>query len=942
MSARLHHKTPTINAVDGRGLLVRQVAYYRNKAGEQTQARISQHDHDVTGRRVAQRDPRLFAKTTDANLKTVYSLSGKTLLVDSVDAGWHLSLPGDAGQILRRWDRRGTQWQMSYDSQLRPTAIQEQAPGRDKSTVEYLRYGDSSSSSAVRNLCGALIRHDDSAGTLLVDEYALCAKPLSQTRHLLAAPEQPAWPEREEDRDLLLETGKNYTTRWRYDALAQIVQQDDAAQHQQHYRYDVAGQLKSVSVRPRGATSERNLVDGLVYNEWGEIQSQKAGNGVISRARFDTASGRLTALSASVGTETFQDLHYTYDAVGNVTQIKDGSLPVRYGSNQRVDVFSTFAYDSLYQLISATGRESAGASNPADPLPFSRMPIDAAQLFNFTEHYKYDSGGNLTELRHVRDRNNYTRVFAICAASNRVTSWNKGNAGQDMTMAYDANGNQQTLHPGRTLEWNTRNQLASVVLVQRENGPDDIERYCYDSQGQRVRKIKTTHAGITHTQEVRYLPGLEIHTRLNERLEVITLRAGRCSIRYLHWTQGRPSAIAANPLRYGFGDHLGSSSLELDERGALISQENYLPYGGTACTASRSAVEANYRTIRYSGKERDASGLYYYGHRYYAPWLQRWISPDPAGTVDGLNLYCMVGNNPLRYTDPYGHNKEESNIKEEIAAYPNILSSVNRRVGTLNYQLYNSMSTKDITKRVFQTYAYNAFKNLISLGAGLLAAPAGLVTSWAAMSGTARTTDTIASKIDATRHLPVSIYPQTSRLDPDDIEHEARTAFYDLNTKSRKAVKDLNPLTGTGQKNISLMVTSFILTKVFQIPGAWIANFEASTQATKNSNGVPSQKIKRLDEALLELDGYLAHDAAAINAAFSTLGVEEFYAKGAKGFLNQTLDRLANDIGTAQARTLRRSEIHHEIHKTRETIQRGRELLFRLNEHNKSLGRFSP
>jgi RHS repeat-associated protein len=45
-------------------------------------------------------------------------------------------------------------------------------------------------------------------------------------------------------------------------------------------------------------------------------------------------------------------------------------------------------------------------------------------------------------------------------------------------------------------------------------------------------------------------------------------------------------------------------------------------------------------------KERsDSSGLCYYGARYLAPWLTRWINPDSAGAVDGLNLYIYVGNN---------------------------------------------------------------------------------------------------------------------------------------------------------------------------------------------------------------------------------------------------------------------------------------------------------
>jgi RHS repeat-associated protein len=64
------------------------------------------------------------------------------------------------------------------------------------------------------------------------------------------------------------------------------------------------------------------------------------------------------------------------------------------------------------------------------------------------------------------------------------------------------------------------------------------------------------------------------------------------------------------------------------------------------------------KEYRYSGKERDDStGLYYYGARYYAPWLGRWISADPAGTVDGLNLYEFVGGNPITGIDIGGMSK---------------------------------------------------------------------------------------------------------------------------------------------------------------------------------------------------------------------------------------------------------------------------------------------
>lgn len=58
---------------------------------------------------------------------------------------------------------------------------------------------------------------------------------------------------------------------------------------------------------------------------------------------------------------------------------------------------------------------------------------------------------------------------------------------------------------------------------------------------------------------------------------------------------------------------------------------------------------------RYSGKRYDAeTGFFYFGYRYYAPEIGRWITPDPAGFVDGPNLYGYIHNRPLFYIDPDG------------------------------------------------------------------------------------------------------------------------------------------------------------------------------------------------------------------------------------------------------------------------------------------------
>ncbi len=71
---------------------------------------------------------------------------------------------------------------------------------------------------------------------------------------------------------------------------------------------------------------------------------------------------------------------------------------------------------------------------------------------------------------------------------------------------------------------------------------------------------------------------------------------------------------------------------------AVISYEEYYPYGSTSYQAGRSVAEVSLKRYRYTGKEKDEeTGFYYHGARYYAPWLGRWTSCDPAGLVDGPN-----------------------------------------------------------------------------------------------------------------------------------------------------------------------------------------------------------------------------------------------------------------------------------------------------------------
>ncbi|MEJ5059940.1 MULTISPECIES: RHS repeat domain-containing protein [unclassified Pseudomonas] len=658
----MHTHTPSISVVDPRALLVRSVAYHRRAVENRGDALVTQQRYDAAGRLTRQRDPRLFALSPSdptglANLTHILSLTGEALCSDSVDAGWQLGLPGAAGQALEAWDQRGWHRRTEHDSLLRPVAVFEQDVGEDERCVERITWGTGSEEDVQHNRCGQPIRQDDPAGSRLLPDYGISGSVLVEVRHFLNDLENPDWPVSEAARNRLLEPGEGAKSISRYAPSAEMVHQTDAKGHTRHFAHDCAGQLRLVALKHAGQASAVTLVSAIEYTASGQIEYELAGNGMCTRSAFDLANGRMIALSTQGPDNVYlQRLSYAYDPAGNITEIADAALPIQHFANQRIEPVRRFAYDTLYQLISATGWETAKPSlGPALPEWQAFGPPDASRWCNYVETYDYDEAGNLLQRLHhgaVDD----TLNMRVASHSNRSVKARSGLPG--IGELFDARGNLLELQPGNALHWNGRNQLARVTQVARPDVADDDERYVYDGEGARLRKCRTTVAKtMIHTAEVRYLPGIELHANsaTGELLQIVSIQAGRCTVRLLHWDSPPPAEQENDQLRYCINDQLGSSAFEVDAQAKTISQEVYYPFGGTAWLAGRHELETSYKTIRYSGKERDATGLYYYGGRYYIPWLQHWLNPDPAGDVDGLNFYRFVNNAAMNNVDRAGY-----------------------------------------------------------------------------------------------------------------------------------------------------------------------------------------------------------------------------------------------------------------------------------------------
>ena len=177
---------------------------------------------------------------------------------------------------------------------------------------------------------------------------------------------------------------------------------------------------------------------------------------------------------------------------------------------------------------------------------------------------------------------------------------------------YNLNGSMSVRKTGavtQTLRWDSRNQLAQVTW----GSPVQNEYYGYDEGGRRVAKAFVSGGSTVMT----YYPFVHYEQ---------TGSSGAGVTKYYFFGGERfamRTGSGAGVLRFLYQDHLSSTVHVTDGAGATVAGRGYYAFGATM--RSTGTMPTNHL---FTDQQQDASGLYYYGARYYDPAIGHFISPD--------------------------------------------------------------------------------------------------------------------------------------------------------------------------------------------------------------------------------------------------------------------------------------------------------------------------
>ena len=362
-----------------------------------------------------------------------------------------------------------------------------------------------------------------------------------------------------------------------------------------------------------GVTNETSTDD---FGRTTQVRTVRSDGTLVFNTDYEYADGKaensttnlVSKYSQSYGSDSVLSYDYSYDANGNITEIKqNGKLTNKY------------VYDSLNEL---------------------KEEYDYVNIFYI--NYSYDGAGNLqNKYEQVLDPNygyptgtqhGNTYEYTDTSWKDRLTKVNGSN------ISYDANGNPLTYRDGMSFEWENGRILKKI------NTSDSSIQMSYDSNGMRTQKT---------------VGGVKTNYYYDSNKNLIALVKGNDTLLFYYDSDGSATSFSYNGTMYFYVKNLQGDVIRIiDLAGTEVASYVYDAWGNIKDTKGEPTIR-EINPIRYRGYVYDTeTSLYYLQSRYYDPFTGRFLNADDTHYIMFpslmANLYTYCDNNAISNTDTNG------------------------------------------------------------------------------------------------------------------------------------------------------------------------------------------------------------------------------------------------------------------------------------------------
>ena len=363
-----------------------------------------------------------------------------------------------------------------------------------------------------------------------------------------------------------------------------------------------------------GVTNETSTDD---FGRTTQVRTVRSDGTLVFNTDYEYANGKaensttnlISKFSQSYGSDSVLSYDYSYDANGNITEIK-----------QNGKLINKYTYDSLNEL---------------------KEEYDYVNKFYI--NYSYDRAGNLqNKYEQVLDptygyptgtQHGNTYEYTDTSWKDKLTKINGDN------ITYDANGNPLSYRDGMSFEWENGRILKKI------NTSDSSIQMSYDSNGMRTQKT---------------VDGVKTNYYYDSNKNLIALVKGNDTLLFYYDSDGNATSFSYNGTMYFYVKNLQGDVIRIiDLAGTEVASYVYDAWGNIKDTKGEPTIR-EINLIRYRGYVYDTeTSFYYLQSRYYDPFAGRFLNADiycDTGTDTTLstNMFAYCENNPISNYDASG------------------------------------------------------------------------------------------------------------------------------------------------------------------------------------------------------------------------------------------------------------------------------------------------